>query len=47
MSDKTVLTHPFVNKCPDIDALLKKNDGEVVSSIESFCSRIKQQSIIH
>ena len=44
MSDKIELTHPFVNKCPDIDALLKKEDGQVVQSIESYCSKIKQQA---
>ncbi len=45
--DSIKLTHPFVNKCPDIDALLKKDDGTVISSIESFCARIKKQAVIH
>lgn len=38
------LKHPFVNKCPDIDALLKNDNGEIIQSIESFCYRIKKQS---
>jgi len=41
------LTHPFKDKCPDIDNLLKRNDGTIVNSIESLCSKIKQQASIH
>jgi len=44
---KIELKHPFVNKCPDIDALLKKDDGLVIQSIESLCAKIKQQASIH
>lgn len=38
------LTHPFKDKCPDVDGLLKKSDGTIVNSIESFCSHIKREA---
>ena len=47
MSNGIELKHPFVNKCPDIESLLKKNDGQVIQSIESFCAKIKQQAEVH
>jgi len=35
------LTHPFVNKCPDINEfLLADNESGVINSINSFCGRI-------
>jgi superfamily II DNA or RNA helicase len=39
-----ILKHDFVNKCPDIDALLKNKDGEIINSIESFCGKIKYEA---
>jgi superfamily II DNA or RNA helicase len=47
MSNGIELKHPFVNKCPDVDALLKKEDGQVIQSIESLCAKIKQQAELH
>jgi hypothetical protein len=41
------LIHPFRNKCPDVDSLLKNEDGEVISSIEAFCHHIEDQSHEH
>ena len=41
------LKHPFVNKCPDVDGWLKKDDGTIVNSIEAFCHRTISQSAIH
>ncbi|MFA7218898.1 MAG: DEAD/DEAH box helicase family protein [Synergistaceae bacterium] len=38
------LTHPFINKCPDIDELFFNKDGEVVCTINAFCGKIKTLS---
>ncbi len=36
------LTHPFINKCPDIDELfLADNEHGVINSINMLCNRIK------
>jgi len=45
--NEITLVHPFKDKCPNIEALLKKQDGTLVTSIESFCARIKEQSLTH
>ena len=43
--EKILLTHPFVNKCPDIEELLKANNEHgVVNTIESFCYKVKKLS---
>ena len=45
MKDQIKLNHPFVNKCPNIDEFFKrKNDDQVVNSIESMCYMIKKLS---
>lgn len=42
------LTHPFVNKCPDIDELLlSDNDVGVVNTINTFCGRLNKLSKLH
>lgn len=41
------LTHPFKDKCPDVDGLLKKDDGTIINSIESLCSHIKREAEKH
>jgi superfamily II DNA or RNA helicase len=38
------LKHPFKDKCPNIDGLLKRDDGTIINGIESLCSHIKKEA---
>ena len=38
-----ILSHPFVNKLPNVDELLlSDNEHGVVVTIDSFCNKIKK-----